>query len=69
MPPFRHCGDALPSDCPATVTNCKAYCDWRARQMGDMLRAEDAIDLALYAGMCRLDMGLRDGLEMLPELG
>jgi hypothetical protein len=68
MPSCHHCGDELPEDCPATLTSCKAYCDWRARQRGDMLPADEADMLGLYAGLCRLDVGLRDGLERLPEL-
>jgi hypothetical protein len=68
MPACRHCGDDLPEDCPATVTSCKSYADWRARQRGDMLPADEADALALYAGLCAFDVALRDGLEMLPEL-
>jgi hypothetical protein len=68
MPPCRHCGDELPEDCPATLTSCKAYCDWKARQRGDMQPADEADALALYAGLCRFYVALRDDLEMLPEL-
>jgi hypothetical protein len=66
--PCRHCGDDLPEDSPASVTSCRGYADWRARQMGDMLPAEEADMLGLFAGLCALDVATRDGLEMLPEL-
>jgi hypothetical protein len=33
-----------------------------------MLPAEDADALGLFAGLCSLDVAIRDGLELLPEL-
>ncbi len=64
----RHCGDDLPDDAPPSVSSCRSYADWRARQAGDMLTEDEAVDLTLFAGLCELDVATRDGLEMLPEL-
>jgi hypothetical protein len=64
----RHCGDELPVDCPASVTSCRAYADWRARERGDMLPADEADSLMLFAGLCSLGVALRDGLDVLPDL-
>jgi hypothetical protein len=36
--------------------------------MGDLLPAEEADMLTVWVGLCRLDVALRDGLEMMPEL-
>ena len=68
MPRCRHWNDELPEDCPPTVTSCRSYANWRARQAGDMLPEDAAIDLQLIWGLCALDVGIRDGLEMPPEL-
>ena len=35
---------------------------------GDMLTAEEVIDLMLLKGYYALDVAVRDGLEMLPDL-
>jgi hypothetical protein len=64
----RHCHDGLPADCPADVTSCRAYSDWRARRQGDLLAAAEADDLTLYAGLCALAVATRDGLADLPDL-
>jgi hypothetical protein len=45
----RHYDDELPDECPAGVTSCPGYCDWRARQQGDMLPPALAVDLTLLA--------------------
>jgi hypothetical protein len=68
MPRCRHCHDDLPADCPATLTSCRQYADWRARRRGDLLGAAEADDLTLYAGLCALYVSLRDGLRELPDL-
>ena len=64
----RHCHDELPDGCPADVTSCRAYADWRARQQGDLLTAAEADDLTLCAGLCALSVALRDGLAEVPDL-
>jgi hypothetical protein len=64
----RHCGHDLPPDCPATVTSCKGYCDWLAQKRGDMLTADEADVLTLFAGLCALSVAIRDGVEIIPEL-
>jgi hypothetical protein len=64
----RYCGDPLPADCPLGVTCCRAYAYWLARQRGDMLRADETDALRLWAGLCAVDVVLRDELEVLPEL-
>jgi hypothetical protein len=64
----RHCGDELPVDCPITVTSCRSYADWRTRERGDLLPAEEADALTLFATLCPLGVALRDGLDMLPDL-
>jgi hypothetical protein len=64
----RQCDDPLPADCPPIVTTCKGYANWRAHQRGDMLTEAEAIDLTLLKGLCALDVAIRDGLELLPEL-
>jgi hypothetical protein len=64
----RHCGDALPDNAPPSITSCTAYADWRARQVGDILPEGEAAMLAVFKGLCALDVAIRDGLELLPEL-
>ena len=64
----RHCQDELPADCPPGVTSCRSHADWRARQCGDMLPADEADALTLLAGLCVMDVALPDGLDVLPEL-
>jgi hypothetical protein len=64
----RHCHDGLPADCPADVTSCRAYADWRARRRGDLLDGREASDLTLFAGLCALAVALRDGLAEVPDL-
>jgi len=49
-PTCRHCGDPLPDDAPPSVTSCRSYADWYARQAGDMLLADVADALTLLAG-------------------
>jgi hypothetical protein len=69
MPPrCRHCEDELPEDCPAGVTSCASYCNWKAGQRGDMLPENEARALELWKGLCALDVAIRNGLELLPEL-
>ncbi len=68
MPRCRHCEDELPSDCPADVTSCRSYCNWKARSEGDMLPAWKAEILTVFAGLCALDVAVRDGLDSLPAL-
>jgi hypothetical protein len=51
----RHCDDPLPDDAPPAVTSCRSYANWKARQRGDMLQADDALTF-------------RDGLPQLPDL-
>jgi hypothetical protein len=64
----RHCQKALPPDCPADVTSCRLYADWRAGSRGGRLSEDEAQHLALYAQVCRLVVALRDGFEKWPEL-
>jgi hypothetical protein len=64
----RYCGDELPDDAPPEVTSCTSYANWRARQAGDMLPADEAAMLTVFKGLCAFDVATRDGLEMLPEL-
>jgi hypothetical protein len=64
----RHCGDLLPADAPPSVTSCTSYANWRARQAGDMLQADEAAMRTVFKGLCALDVARRDGLEMLAEL-
>jgi hypothetical protein len=64
----RHCGDTLPEDCPAHVTSCRGYTDWWAHKRGDMLSEDDMNIATLFGFFCSLDVALRDGLELLPEL-
>jgi hypothetical protein len=63
----RHCGDEPPSDCPADVTSCHGYANWQARQLGDMLSADEADMLTVWAGLCAMYVATRDGLELLPN--
>ena len=58
----------LPDDCPADVTSCRAYAEWKAKQKGDMLTADEAAMLGLFAGLYELDVACRDGLDLPPEL-
>jgi hypothetical protein len=64
----RNSDDELPDDCPAGITSCRGYCDWRARQAGDMLPAALAVDLTLFAGYCALQVAIRRGLPELPDV-
>jgi hypothetical protein len=64
----RHCGDVLPSDCPATVNSCKGYCDWLALKRGDKLTTAEADVLTLYAGLCAFHVSIQRGIEVFLEL-
>jgi hypothetical protein len=64
----RHCGDTILEDCPAHVTSCRGYADWWAKQRGDMLSEDEAKTLTLLGFFCSLNVALRDGLELIPEL-
>lgn len=59
---FR-CGDDLPCDAPPGVATCRQYATAVARARGDMLTEEMAHDLTLYAGLCAIDVAIRDGDE------
>jgi hypothetical protein len=48
----RHCGDPLPADAPPSVTSCTSYANWRARQAGDMLQADEAAMRTVFKGLC-----------------
>lgn len=63
----RHCGDDLPEDCPDTVTSCRGYSAWQARQTIG-LDATDVHRLELLPAFCSVHVAIRDGLETLPEL-
>lgn len=67
MPRCRHCDDELPDDCPADLTNCRSYCNWRTQERGNMLTEDEARDFELFTGLCDLDVACRNGLK-LPEL-
>jgi hypothetical protein len=68
MTTCRHCGDDLPGDAPPGVTSCKGYADWRDREAGDMLPADEADALTLLAFYCAFTVSIRDGLAELPDL-
>jgi hypothetical protein len=68
MPRCRHCEEELPDDCPADVTSCRSYCNWKARSESDMLPAWKADMLTVFAGLYSLDVAMQDGLELLPDL-
>ena len=67
MPRCRHCDDELPDDCPADVTSCRSYANWKARKLGGMLTEEGARDLTLLWGLCAMYVATDKGLELLPE--
>jgi hypothetical protein len=70
MPPVcRHCGDELPDDSPPGLTSYRAYCDWRARQAGDMLGKEESKPMTLLAFICAWQVAIRDGVEVVPFWG
>jgi hypothetical protein len=68
VPRCRHCHDDLPADSPPHVTSCRQYADWRARRAGDALPPEEADAVTVYAGLCAVQVGLRQALAELPDV-
>jgi hypothetical protein len=62
----RHCGYALPEDCPPDANSCLGYVHWRA-QRGDLLD-DEGNSLKLLGLFCELTVALRDRLGEVPEL-
>jgi hypothetical protein len=62
-PVGERCLDPLPDDAPPMLRTCREYADWRAKQAGDMLPADEANLLLLFRLWCGLDEALRQGRE------
>jgi hypothetical protein len=52
---------------PASVTSCREWAGWQARQWGDMLPEHLADSLSILPVLCGQEVAIGGGLEELPR--